>query len=277
MAVSNEINSLGEFLTEHDSIVILSGAGVSTASGIPDYRDRNGNWKPSQPIQFGEFKSSASVRKRYWARSYAGWRRFANATPNPAHRALADLESLGKVEMLVTQNVDGLHRMAGSRNVIDLHGNLSKVRCMDCGNTHDRARFQDSLRDANPNWHAEVIRYKADGDAEIADDRQQDMSIPGCDACGGVVKPDVVMFGESVPKVRVQRALSATDRATALLVVGSSLMVFSGFRFARHASAKRMPIAIINQGRTRADDIATLKIERDCGTVLSAALSAVSP
>ncbi len=174
------INSLGEFLSENDSVVVLTGAGVSTASGIPDYRDRNGEWKQAQPMQLGEFDSSASARQRYWARSYVGWRHFSRARPNAAHRALADLESLGKVEMLVTQNVDGLHTSAGSHRVIDLHGNLSKVRCIDCDATHEREQYQGALRQANPHWHAEVFRHRPDGDAVLAEDNCKDFSVPAC-------------------------------------------------------------------------------------------------
>ena len=262
------IDSLRDFLSEQDSVVVLTGAGVSTASGIPDYRDRNGEWKQREPMQFGEFKGSDQARKRYWARSYVGWARFSGAQPNAAHRALADLESSGKVELLVTQNVDGLHRQAGSRNVIDLHGRLAKVRCIDCDATQERECFQDALSRANPDWHADVLRYQADGDAVLAANGHEQFSVPGCPACGGTVKPDVVMFGESVPQSRVQRALAAIDRACALFIVGSSLMVYSGFRFARHAAASGVPIAIVNRGRTRADNLATLKVDDDCGTVL---------
>jgi NAD-dependent SIR2 family protein deacetylase len=256
--------------------VVLSGAGVSTASGIPDYRDRNGEWKQSQPMQFGQFKSSVVARKRYWARSYVGWQHFSQARPNDAHRALAKLESSGKVDLLVTQNVDGLHSEAGSRNVIELHGALSKVRCIDCDTAFERGRYQEAIKQANPEWHAEVFRFKPDGDAVIAENSHKSFSVPDCPVCDGTVKPDVVMFGESVPKARVQQALSAVDKAAAVLVVGSSLMVFSGFRFARHASARRIPIAIVNQGRTRADDIASLKVSEDCGSVLPAALQLLS-
>jgi len=276
MADQEGIHSLGRFLSENDSIVILSGAGVSTASGIPDYRDRNGDWKHAQPMQYGEFKSSASARKRYWARSYIGWQRFSRAQPNAAHRALVDLESSGKVEMLITQNVDGLHRQAGSQNVIDLHGNLGNVRCIECDAAHERTRYQDTLKQANSHWHAEVFRYQPDGDADLAEDGHDGFSVPDCPGCGGIVKPDVVMFGESVPKARLQLAVSAIERAAALLVVGSSLMVYSGFRFARYANAQRIPIAIVNQGRTRADSMATLRVNQDCGMALSAALELVS-
>ena len=267
---------LSSFLAANEPVAVISGAGVSTASGIPDYRDRNGNWKQPEPMQFGEFRSSARARKRYWARSFVGWRRFARAKPNLAHRALADLESSGKVETLITQNVDGLHTRAGSRRVIDLHGNLERVRCIDCDTAHGRERYQEALRQANPDWHAEVFRYQADGDAVVAEDRCEAFSVVGCPACGGTVKPDVVMFGESVPDTRVQLAMAAIDRTAALIIVGSSLMVFSGFRFARQAAAARKPIAIVNQGRTRADDLATLKVDHECGSVLSAAVRDLS-
>ncbi len=266
------VESLDQFLFDNESVVVISGAGVSTSSGIPDYRDRNGEWKHTQPMQFGEFRSSEKARQRYWARSYVGWQRFSVAKPNVAHRVLADLESSGKSELLVTQNVDGLHQQAGSRNVVELHGNLAKVRCVDCGATHDRSTFQESLKAANAEWHAEVLRHKPDGDAEVESASEASFSVSGCDVCGGIVKPDVVMFGESVPKSRVERVQSAIDRAAALLVVGSSLMVYSAFRFVRHAHAQGKPIAIINQGRTRADDLAALKVEQDVGAALSAAL-----
>ena len=276
MDIRMDMHSLGDFLSENDSVVVLSGAGVSTASGIPDYRDRNGEWKQSEPMHFGEFRSSIVARRRYWARSFIGWQRFSRARPNAAHRALAEFESTGKVGTLVTQNVDGLHRDAGSRSLIELHGVLNKVRCCDCHTTIDRDQYQAALKQANPGWHAEVFRFKPDGDAVLAENNYEDFSVPDCPNCGGTVKPDVVMFGEGVPNARVQRVLSAIDRANGLLVVGSSLMVFSAFRFARHASARRMPIAIVNQGRTRADDMATLKIDCDCETVLPAALRLLS-
>jgi NAD-dependent SIR2 family protein deacetylase len=271
-----EIDSLTKFLSENRSVVVLSGAGVSTASGIPDYRDLDGEWKISEPMQFGEFRSSASARKRYWARSYVGWRHFSRARPKAPHLALAELEAMGKIDLLITQNVDGLHQRAGSRSVIELHGNLGNVRCIDCDNRHDRVQFQVSLRQINPDWHAQVFRYEPDGDAVLAEASYEKFSVPGCPGCGGTVKPDVVMFGESVPKVRVQRALAAIDRSSALLVVGSSLMVFSGFRFVRHASALGKPIAIVNRGRTRADDMAMLKFDKDCGKILSATLHQLS-
>lgn len=264
--------ALADFLARHESLAVVSGAGVSTASGIPDYRDRNGEWKHAQPIQYQDFVGNLNSRKRYWARSYVGWQRFSKARPNAAHYALADLEATGKVDTLITQNVDRLHSAAGSRRVIDLHGDLSKVRCLGCNATGDRWDYQQQLRDANPGWHSRVFRFRADGDAEIANKSHDEFCVPECDVCGGTVKPDVVMFGETVPKERVDSAAMAIDRADALLVAGSSLMLFSGYRFARQAIEQQKPIVIVNQGRTRADDIAALKVEADCGNVLSEAV-----
>ena len=267
------VRSLKTFLEQVGSLTVLSGAGVSTGSGIPDYRDRNGDWKHSQPIQYGEFMGSEQARRRYWARSYIGWRRFSGARPNPAHHALARLEDAGKVDTLITQNVDRLHSAAGNQNVIDLHGDLSKVRCTNCDAITERNDFQAALEDANRGWTAEARQYRADGDAELVDNAEAGFTVPGCPTCNGIQKPDVVMFGENVPRERVKNAMSAVERADALLVVGSSLMVFSGFRFARRAGELDKPLAIVNRGRTRADDIAGLKLEADCTQVLPAAIA----
>ena len=266
-------HSLQTFLEQVDSLVVLSGAGISTGSGIPDYRDRNGDWKHSQPIQYGEFMASEQARRRYWARSFIGWQRFSAARPNRAHHALARLEDAGKVDTVITQNVDRLHSAAGNRNVIDLHGDLSKVRCMNCEAITERTDFQAALEDANSGWTAEAKHFRADGDAELIDNAETNFRVPGCNTCDGVQKPDVVMFGENVPRERVEHAMSAVERADALLVVGSSLMVFSGFRFARRAGELEKPVAIVNRGRTRADDIAALKLEEDCTQLLPAAVA----
>lgn len=266
------LQSLRTFLSTARSLVVLSGAGVSTGSGISDYRDRNGDWKHSQPIQFQDFMSNAGSRRRYWARSYIGWQRFSGAMPNAAHRALARLEETGKVDTVITQNVDRLHSEAGSKNVIDLHGDLGKVRCMNCSAISERRDLQVMLEEANPGWTAQARQFRADGDAELVENAEAGFNVPGCAACDGIVKPDVVMFGENVPKDRVGTAMDAVERADALLVVGSSLMVFSGFRFARRAGELGKPVAIVNRGRTRADDIAELKVDEDCAGVLPAAV-----
>lgn len=264
-------DDLVRLLASVDSVAVLTGAGVSTGSGIPDYRDRNGAWKQAkQPIQYAEFAGSASFRRRYWARSYVGWQRFGVAKPNEAHFALASLEAAGRVDTLITQNVDRLHSQAGSRRVIDLHGNLGRVRCIDCGEPSSRQDFQVRLHQANPDWHARVFEYRPDGDAELAEESHTEFIVPDCEACGGRIKPDVVMFGENVPRERVDASMAAVDRADALLVAGSSLMVYSGFRFARRAHESGKPVAIVNRGKTRADEMATLKVDADCGEVLMA-------
>lgn len=259
------------FLSAHRSLCVLTGAGCSTASGIPDYRDENGEWKHARPVQFPEFVRSAAVRQRYWARSFAGWRRIAEARPNPAHVAIADLEARGRFGCVVTQNVDGLHRQAGSRNVIELHGTLESVVCLDCGSETARAAFQSRLEALNGEWHAATAGFAPDGDAYLKSVDTSTFRVPDCEACGGTLKPDVVFFGEPLPAGRVQRATSALLASDALLVVGSSLMVFSGFRFARLARNAGMPLAILNRGITRADAIATQRVSGDCAALLAAA------
>jgi NAD-dependent SIR2 family protein deacetylase len=261
--------ALRTFFAAHRRITVLTGAGCSTQSGIPDYRDDAGNWKHRKPVQLAEFVSSAAARQRYWGQSFAGWSRITTAKPNAAHVALARLEEQGRIDCLITQNVDNLHRMAGSSNVIDLHGVLHRVRCLQCGGTAPRAEFQLRLAHSNPDWHATVCAIAPDGDARLATSDFGSFSVPGCERCNGMLKPDVVFFGEAVPSDRVTESETAVARADALLVVGSSLMVFSGFRFVRLAKSLGKPIAIVNRGTTRADDLAACKLRDDCGTVLS--------
>ena len=263
-----DARELERFIASAGRVAVVTGAGVSTASGIPDYRDRDGEWKHARPVQYADFVSRPEVRQRYWARSFAGWGRIAGAKPNPAHKALAALETGGKVDTLITQNVDGLHHRAGSRRVIDLHGRLQTVLCMGCGQRTSREQWQEKLAAANPSWDSDTDDYAPDGDAKLREEDVIKFVTLDCESCGGLVKPDVVFFGENVPKDRVASALEALDRAAALLVVGSSLMVFSGYRFARRAAENGKPIAIVNRGRTRADDFATLKIDADCGVIL---------
>jgi len=267
----HNVSSLRQFLLESQALVVLTGAGISTASGIPDYRDDNGDWKHQQPIQFPDFVKSAAIRRRYWTRSYVGWRRFGNAQPNAAHQALAELESHGTIRTLITQNVDQLHRRAGSQRVIDLHGDLTIVRCLDCNSLESRFEFQVRLERANDGWESRFVQLKPDGDAELEPGSDAGFVVPACADCGGTLKPDVVMFGESVPRERVQTASAEIAEADGLLVVGSSLMLYSGFRFARQAAQKNVPIVIVNRGRTRADAFAALKVEVDCTVALPAA------
>lgn len=253
-------------------MTVLTGAGVSTASGIPGYRDRDGNWTHAAPVQFRDFRNDEFIRRRYWARSFAGWNRIALARPNEAHRALAALERAGFLDTLITQNVDGLHTRAGQVNVIDLHGRLDTVRCMSCDVRMRRSEWQERLLTANPDWQSRVADIRPDGDVELREHDVLRFRVPECANCSGIVKPDVVFFGESVPKERVVESRVAVERAGALLVAGSSLMVYSGLRFARLARELGRPVAILNQGYTRADDLASLRLDGDCGAVLGDAL-----
>jgi len=248
---------------------VLSGAGLSTASGIPDYRDDAGKWKHRRPMLYQDFVGERYNRQRYWAQSFSGWQRIATARPNAAHQAIAALEREGHISCVVTQNVDNLHRQAGSTNVIDLHGVLHSVRCLDCGVSQSRHDFQQQLRHSNPDWTAEEASVAPDGDATIRHADFTSFSVPDCKGCGGMMKPDVVFFGESVPAARVAAASEQLSRSAALLVVGSSLMVFSGFRFVRDACAAGTPVAIVNRGTTRADDLATLKLSGNCAETLA--------
>ena len=263
-------SSLHAFLATHHRLFVLTGVGCSTDSGIPDYRDAQGNWKRSPPVNFAAFIGSEAIRKRYWARSLAGWPRVHAASPNAAHVALARLERLGRIELLVTQNVDGLHQAAGSAQVIDLHGRISQVRCMRCARLLGRETLQAELLRCNPHWIGAAASAAPDGDADIEGLPFDQFVVPACAHCGGVLKPDVVFFGESVPRGRVEEAMSRLERADALLVVGSSLMVYSGYRFAQAAASLNLPIAAINLGRTRADGLLTLKVCEPCCAALSA-------
>ena len=259
---------LADFVSQHPRLTVLSGAGCSTASGIPDYRDASGAWKHPKPVQYADFVGSAAVRLRYWARSYVGWQRISAATPNDAHYALAQLERSGFVESLITQNVDDLHRRAGSRNVVDLHGVLRTVRCLACGTLMERATLQDQLTERNAGWAGGKASAAPDGDAHVDDEDIAGFSVPDCSRCGGTLKPDVVFFGENVPRERVEHCRSSLQRSDALMVVGSSLMVYSGFRFARQAEQAGQPIVIVNQGKTRADELAAHRFSTDCGRLL---------
>lgn len=265
--------NLSRFIRKYPRLTILSGAGCSTASGIPDYRDDLGEWKHRQPMQFSDFVADAGKRRRYWAQSFAGWSRIARAKPNRAHLAIARLEQLGFVTCVITQNVDDLHKTAGSQRVIDLHGILRRIRCMTCDSTEQRKNFQQKLRDANPDWDAKISAVAPDGDTKLSREDFKSFNVPDCATCGGILKPDVVFFGEPVPGDRVTDAQQYLKQSDALLVVGSSLMVFSGYRFARSATEHGKPVVIVNRGATRADDLATYKMTGDCADVLSRTVS----
>jgi len=262
--------SLIDFTTRHPRLFVLTGAGCSTDAGIPDYRDVNGEWKRPSPVTYQAFTGDDPTRRRYWARSLIGWPTMAQAQPTAAHRALAQLESNGRIELLLTQNVDGLHGAAGSQRTIDLHGRIDTVRCLACEVRSPRAALQIELRQRNPRWAALEARAAPDGDADLDGIDFSTFDIPPCPVCGGMLKPDVVFFGENVPRDRVAAAFAALEAADAVLVAGSSLMVYSGYRFVQSAAAAGKPVAAINLGRTRADELLTLKVEQPVGQALQA-------
>ena len=260
---------LRDFIDTHQRLFVLTGAGCSTRSGIPDYRGADGKWKRTPPIAYQAFIGDEHARRRYWARGMVGWRRFRLARPNDAHWALTQLEALGKNELLLTQNVDGLHQAALSKNVIDLHGRLDRVRCLGCGERFLRDDVQDELERLNGDWPDLEAADAPDGDAAIEEVDFSAFKIPSCRRCGGVLKPDVVFFGESVPRDRVECALSHLDEADAMLIVGSSLMVYSGYRFVEKAARAGKPAAAVNLGQTRADALLSLKVESPCEQALA--------
>ncbi|SFF73507.1 NAD-dependent protein deacetylase, SIR2 family [Duganella sp. CF458] len=259
---------LARWLARHSRVLVLTGAGLSTASGIPGYRDKDGVRRGRTPIQGPEFRRNEAVRRRYWARSMVGWPTVSRAEPNAGHRAIAELEAGGHVHSVITQNVDGLHQRAGSKRLIELHGNLHHVICLACQARYSRASLQPQLEHDNPDLADLLAQPLPDGDAAIEPDALQDFHAPACAACGGVLMPDVVFFGDNVPAARTAQALAEMEAADALLVVGSSLMVFSGYRFCRMAAASGKPIAAINAGITRADDLLSLKLELPAQEVL---------
>lgn len=269
---AENVGRLAAWLAARWRVTAITGAGVSTASGIPDYRDGDGSWKRSPPVQYRDFVESETVRKRYWVRSMVGWPMFAAARPSAAHLALARLEQLGRVRDLITQNVDRLHQRAGSANVIDLHGRLDVVRCLACNRRIERDGFQQRLHAANPDWAALPARVAPDGDADVEDVDFGAFKVPACEACGGVLKPDVVFYGESVPRETTAAALAAVETGDGVLVAGSSLMVWSSFRLVRAAVARGIPVVAVNRGRTRADDLLAFKCDDECGALLGGAV-----
>ena len=273
----HEITPLVEFVRRHPRLLVLTGAGCSTQAGIPDYRDADGAWKRSAPMRFQLFVGDSVARRRYWARSMVGWRTMALARPTSAHHALAQLESQGHVRLLVTQNVDGLHNQAGSNRLIDLHGRIDTVCCLGCGQRTLRRDLQQDLLRRNPSWATLDALSAPDGDADLEGLDFAQFDVPACSACGGMLKPDVVFFGENVPRDRVADVRSALAESDAVLVAGSSLMVYSGFRFVEDAVAAGKPVAAVNMGRTRADALLALKLEHEVGAALEKLAAALMP
>ena len=267
--LADPLGSLAD-LVAGGGLVILSGAGLSTESGIPDYRGPTGLARRAEPMTYQAFAGSAAARQRYWARSHRGWRNIAQARPNAGHHAVAELERGGLVTGMITQNVDGLHQAAGARRVVELHGSLDHVICLACKARTSRAELDRRLSAANSGWHATVTAIKPDGDAVLGDDEAERFRVVDCTACGGVLKPDVVFFGENVPPARVQECYALAGQASALVVLGSSLTVMSGYRFVRHAAKLAIPVVIVNNGPTRGDAQAQLIIDAPLGRTLAA-------
>jgi NAD-dependent SIR2 family protein deacetylase len=255
-----------EELVARGGVVVLSGAGISTDSGIPDYRGETGRARPATPMTYQAFTGSREARQRYWARSHLGWRFITGVEPNAAHHAVAELQRQGLIGGVVTQNVDGLHTRAGAQDVVELHGALDAVVCLTCGDRSSREGLDARLREANPGFERESLPVKPDGDVDLDD--TSGFVVVDCVVCGGVLKPDVVFFGETVPRDRVERTAAMVGSAQCLLVLGSSLAVMSGYRFVLQATKAGIPVAIVNQGTTRGDAQATVKVDAPLGEVL---------
>jgi len=257
-------------------VVVLSGAGLSTESGIPDYRGPSGRARRAEPMTYQVFSGSAAARQRYWARSHLGWRHITGAKPNAGHHAVAELGRRGLLAGIITQNVDGLHQAAGARGVTELHGSLHRVACLGCGQRTSRRELDRRLRLANPSWAADAAAINPDGDAVLADSAVAGFAVADCAACGGVLKPDVVFFGENVPKQRVEDCYALVSDARALVVLGSSLTVMSGCRYVRHAAKLGIPVLIVNQGATRGDAHAACTLDAPLGETLRAVAGQVA-
>ncbi|XP_046417256.1 NAD-dependent protein deacylase Sirt4 isoform X1 [Neodiprion fabricii] len=266
-----ELSELESFMTNSNKICVLTGAGISTESGIPDYRSEGvGLYARSdrRPVLYKEFCESKQTRRRYWARNYVGWPRFSSFVPNSTHKILKNLEDAGKVSCVITQNVDNLHFKAGSKNVIELHGTAFRVTCLNCDHKISRYDLQKILQQNNKDMKAEAQMMRPDGDVELSQDQVENFVVPSCGKCGGILKPDIVFFGDNVPRQRVDKVKQEVEMADSLLVLGSSLSVFSGLRIILQAVEAKRPIAIVNIGKTRADQYAQIKVAARCGEIL---------
>ncbi|UFQ13639.1 MULTISPECIES: NAD-dependent protein deacetylase [Streptomyces] len=250
-------------------VLVLSGAGISTESGIPDYRGEGGSLSRHTPMTYQEFIAAPEARRRYWARSHLGWRTFGRARPNAGHRAVAAFARHGLVGGVITQNVDGLHQAAGSGEAVELHGSLDRVVCLSCGAFSPRRELARRLEEANPDYAPVAAGINPDGDADLTDEQVKDFHVLPCAICGGILKPDVVFFGEAVPPARVERCREAVREAASLLVLGSSLTVMSGLRFVRQAAESGKPVVIVNRDATRGDRYAVTRVALPLGPALT--------
>ena len=276
MAAAHDLGALVDLIGRGDALIV-SGAGISTGSGIPDYRGPDGEQREDLPMTIDRFLSSPEMQRAYWARSHVGWERFRHARPNAAHLAVTELQRSGLLAGVVTQNVDGLHLAAGTDDVIEIHGRLAEVVCLDCGDVTPRDRLAARLEERNPGFReevsADVTAVRPDGDILLQANDVARFTFVGCERCGGTLKPHVVMFGERLPRERYQRALALLDVARSLVVLGSSLAVGSGFRFVLDAARRGLPVAIVTRGRSRGDDLATLKVDGDLCELLPTAVA----
>jgi NAD-dependent SIR2 family protein deacetylase len=267
-AAEQSLEPLADLLAD-GGVLVLSGAGLSTDSGIPDYRGATGRLRRHTPMTYQTFTRDPRGRHRYWARSFVGWRQIRAARPNDGHRAVAALQAAALVGDVITQNVDGLHQAGGARDVVELHGGLDRTVCLGCGDVADRAELDERLRAANPDFGPRVQEVNPDGDAELPDELLDEFVMVGCLACGeGLLKPDVVFFGETVPRERVEHCFGLVEQARSLLVLGSSLAVMSGYRFVLRAAKLGIPVAIVTVGPTRGDEKADIRVDAPLGVVL---------
>lgn len=267
-----DVIRLKEFIDKHHRLCILTGAGISTESGIPDYRSAEvGLYARSnhKPVLYKEFCNSEAIRRRYWARNYIGWPRFSSLKPNITHKILKDLEYVGKVGCIITQNVDNLHSKAGSKEVIELHGTAFRVMCLNCNHKICRYELQEVFQKLNPSMVAITQMIRPDGDVELSQAQVEDFNVPACDNCGGILKPDIIFFGDNVPRNIVQNVKNNVENSDALLILGTTLTTFSAYRIVLQAIEANKPIAIVNIGKTRADEFVNLRVEGRCGDILS--------
>lgn len=269
---TEDVRKLKEFIDKHHRLCILTGAGISTESGIPDYRSAEvGLYARSnhKPILYKEFCNNEAIRRRYWARNYIGWPRFSSLKPNITHEILKDLEYVGKVECIVTQNVDNLHSKAGSKKVIELHGTAFRIMCFNCDQKIYRHELQEVFQKLNPSMVATTQMIRPDGDVELSQAQVENFNVPACNNCGGILKPDITFFGENISRNIVEKVKNNIENSDALLILGTSLATFSSYRIVLQAVEANKPIAIVNIGKTRADEFINLKLEGRCGDILS--------
>lgn len=270
-ANEDDIDKFKEFIHNSKRLLVITGAGISTESGIPDYRSEGvGLYARSsnRPVQYQDFVKKADIRQRYWARNFVGWPMFSSVLPNKTHKILSDWEREDSLHWLVTQNVDALHYKAGSKNLTELHGSAHRVECLDCKQMISRPELQDMIKGDNPMWYSQSVDMAPDGDVQLSQEQINGFNVPSCQKCGGVLKPEIVFFGDNVPRPRVDFVFDKVKESDSLLVLGSSLEVYSGYRFVNAAHEQKKPIAIVSIGPTRADKLADIKINTKCSEIL---------